>query len=71
LSLERLLLAARDDDDRLRTLPVGVAMLREEGTGARWHIIMAGSMFVIAPVLLVFAVARRQIIRAFTFASLK
>jgi sn-glycerol 3-phosphate transport system permease protein len=58
-------------DDTVRTLPVGVAMLREEGTGARWHIIMAGSMFVVAPVLAVFVVAQRQIIRAFTFASLK
>jgi sn-glycerol 3-phosphate transport system permease protein len=58
-------------DDAVRTLPVGVAMLREEGTGARWHIIMAGSMFVVAPVLLVFAVAQRHIIRAFTFAALK
>ena len=57
--------------EHVRTLPVGVAMLREEGTGARWHIIMAGSMFVIAPVLVVFAVAQRHIIRAFTFASLK
>ena len=27
--------------DAVRTLPVGVAMLREEGTGARWHIIRA------------------------------
>lgn len=58
-------------DDTVRTLPVGVAMLREEGTGARWHIIMAGSMFVVAPVLLVFTVAQRHIIRAFTFSSLK
>ena len=57
--------------EHVRTLPVGVAMLREEGTGARWHIIMAGSMFVVAPVLVVFAVAQRHIIRAFTFTSLK
>jgi sn-glycerol 3-phosphate transport system permease protein len=57
--------------DAVRTLPVGVAMLREEGTGARWHIIMAGSMFVVAPVLAVFAVAQRHIVRAFTFTSLK
>jgi sn-glycerol 3-phosphate transport system permease protein len=57
--------------DAVRTLPVGVAMLREEGTGARWHIIMAGSMLVVAPVLLVFAIAQRHIIRAFTFTSLK
>ncbi len=57
--------------DAVRTLPIGVAMLREEGTGARWHIIMAGSMFVVAPVLAVFVLAQRHIIRAFTFTSLK
>jgi len=58
-------------NETVRTLPIGVAMLREEGTGDRWHIIMAGSMFVVAPVLLVFVLAQRHIIRAFTFASLK
>jgi sn-glycerol 3-phosphate transport system permease protein len=58
-------------NEAVRTLPIGVAMLREEGTGARWHIIMAGSMFVVAPILVVFAVAQRHIIRAFTFTSLK
>jgi sn-glycerol 3-phosphate transport system permease protein len=58
-------------NEAVRTLPIGVAMLREEGTGARWHIIMAGSMFVVAPVLVVFVVAQRHIIRAFQFTSLK
>jgi len=53
--------------DAVRTLPIGVAMLREDATGTRRHIIMAGSMLVVAPVLLVFAVAQRHIIRAFTF----
>jgi sn-glycerol 3-phosphate transport system permease protein len=57
--------------EAVRTLPIGVAMLREEGTGDRWHVIMAGSMFVVAPVLVVFIVAQRHIIRAFTFTSLK
>jgi sn-glycerol 3-phosphate transport system permease protein len=57
--------------DAVRPLPIGVAMLREEGPDARWHIIMAGRMFVVAPVLLVFAVAQRHIIRAFTFTSLR
>jgi sn-glycerol 3-phosphate transport system permease protein len=57
--------------EAVRTLPIGVAMLREEGTGDRWHIIMAGSMFVVAPVLVAFVVAQRHIIRAFTFTSLK
>ena len=58
-------------NDTVRTLPIGVAMLREEGTGDRWHVIMAGSMFVVAPVLVVFVLAQRHIIRAFTFTSLK
>jgi sn-glycerol 3-phosphate transport system permease protein len=58
-------------NEAVRTLPIGVAMLREEGSGPRWHIIMAGSMFVVAPVLLVFLVAQRQIIRAFTFTTMK
>jgi sn-glycerol 3-phosphate transport system permease protein len=58
-------------NDAVRTLPIGVAMLREEGTGDKWHVIMAGSMFVVAPVLLIFVMAQRHIIRAFTFTSLK
>ena len=32
---------------------------------------MAGSVFVVAPVLVVFAVAQRHIIRAFTFTSFR
>ena len=59
------------DAVRASPCPSGWPMLREEGTGARWHIIMAGSMFVVAPVLVVFVAAQRHIIRAFTFAALK
>ncbi len=58
-------------NETVRTLPLGVALLREEGTGARWHIIMAGNMFVVVPMLLTFLAAQRHIIRAFTFTSLK
>jgi sn-glycerol 3-phosphate transport system permease protein len=58
-------------NETVRTLPLGVALLREEGTGSRWHIIMAGNMFVVVPMLLTFLAAQRHIIRAFTFTSLK
>jgi hypothetical protein len=55
--------------------PAGVfligRLLREEGTGSRWHIIMAGNMFVVVPMILTFLAAQRHIIRAFTFTSLK
>ena len=58
-------------DETVRTLPLGVALLREEGTGSRWHIIMAGNMFVVVPMILIFLAAQRHIIRAFTFTSPK
>ena len=56
--------------DAVPTLPIGMAMLREEGAGFRLHIIMAGSMFVVTPVLGLFAVTPRHITQAFTFTSL-
>jgi len=58
-------------DETVRTLPLGVALLREEGTGSRWHIIMAGNMFVVVPMILTSLAAQRNIRRAFTFTSLK
>lgn len=58
-------------NETVRTLPLGVALLREEGTGSRWHIIMAGNMFVVVPMILTFLAAQRHIIRAFTFNSPK
>jgi sn-glycerol 3-phosphate transport system permease protein len=53
-------------DDEVRTLPLAIALLREQGTGVRWHIVMAGNVLLSAPVLLVFAAAQRQILRAVT-----
>jgi sn-glycerol 3-phosphate transport system permease protein len=53
-------------DDEVRTLPLAVALLREQGTGVRWHIVMAGNVILSLPVLAVFAAAQRQILRAVT-----
>jgi sn-glycerol 3-phosphate transport system permease protein len=53
-------------DDSVRTLPLAIALLREQGTGVRWHIVMAGNVILSVPVLLVFAAAQRQILRAVT-----
>lgn len=51
-------------DDRVRTLPLAIALLREQGTGMRWHVVMAGNVILSLPVLAVFAAAQRQILRA-------
>lgn len=51
-------------DDQVRTLPLGIALLREQGTGVRWHIVMAGNVLLSAPALAVFALAQRHLLRA-------
>lgn len=53
-------------DDTVRTLPLGIALLREQGTGVRWHIVMAGNVLLSAPALLVFALAQKHLLRAVT-----
>jgi sn-glycerol 3-phosphate transport system permease protein len=53
-------------DDSVRTLPLAIALLREQGTGVRWHLVMAGNVILSLPVLALFAVAQRQILRAVT-----
>ncbi len=51
-------------DDTVRTLPLGIALLREQGTGVRWHIVMAGNVVLSLPPLVLFAFAQRQLLRA-------
>jgi sn-glycerol 3-phosphate transport system permease protein len=51
-------------DDAVRTLPLGVALLREQGTGVRWHIVMAGNVLLSLPALALFALAQRHLLRA-------
>ena len=53
-------------DDRVRTIPLAIALLREQGTGVRWHLVMAGNVILSAPILLVFALTQKHLIRAVT-----
>jgi sn-glycerol 3-phosphate transport system permease protein len=50
-------------DDSVRPLPLGIALLKEPGSGVRWHVVMAGNVILSAPILAVFAVAQRQLVR--------
>jgi sn-glycerol 3-phosphate transport system permease protein len=50
-------------DDTVRTLPLGVALLKEPGSGVRWHVVMAGNVILSAPVLVLFAIAQKHLIR--------
>lgn len=50
-------------DDSVRTLPLGVALLREQGAGVRWHVVMAGNVLLSLPALALFAVAQKHLLR--------
>jgi sn-glycerol 3-phosphate transport system permease protein len=51
-------------DEHARTLPLAIALLREQGTGVRWQIVMAGNVILSLPALAVFAAAQRHLLRA-------
>lgn len=53
-------------DEHARTLPLAIALLREQGTGVRWHLVMAGNVILSLPALAVFAAAQRHLLRAVT-----
>ena len=50
-------------DDSVRTLPLGVALLREQGSGVRWHIVMAGNTLLSLPALALFAFGQQHLLR--------
>ncbi|WP_202078779.1 carbohydrate ABC transporter permease [Caldalkalibacillus salinus] len=57
--------------DEARTLPIGVTKLLHVEGGVAWHILMAGNMMLVLPILLVFFFAQRHIIRAFVYTGVK
>jgi len=50
-------------DDTVRTLPLGIALLREQGSGVRWHIMMAGSTLLSLPAVGLFALTQKYLLR--------
>lgn len=57
--------------DAIRTLPIGVAMLKDVENVKSWHVIMAGNMILIAPVLAIYLVASKYIKSAFAYGGIK
>lgn len=53
--------------DVMRTLPVGVAGIKEVDGGIAYNVLMAGNMALIIPVLIIFFFAQKHIIKAFTY----
>jgi ABC-type glycerol-3-phosphate transport system permease component len=55
----------------MRTLPVGLALLRNEVQGIDWGQVMAGSVMAAIPAIAVFLVLQRQIIAGLTGGAIK
>lgn len=57
--------------EALRTLPVGVAALKSSETLQMWHIIMAGNVVLVLPILIVYLVASKRIRNSFAYSGIK
>jgi sn-glycerol 3-phosphate transport system permease protein len=57
------------NSEQARTLPVGISMLKSTEGDTLWHIIMAGNMILVIPILVIFFFAQRHIISAFVYQS--
>jgi len=57
--------------DEIRTLPIGLAMFVSQEVTTDWNLLMAATLFVAAPMLIVFFVTQRYFIRSHMHAGLK
>jgi len=58
----------------MRVLTVGIAMMKNSVGGSEmlnWHLLMAGSIIVIAPIVLLFVVAQKYIVAAMSHSTFK
>ncbi len=57
--------------ETFRTLPVGIAALKSSETLQMWHIIMAGNVVLVVPILLVYMLASKKIRNSFVYSGIK
>ena len=57
--------------ETFRTLPVGIAALKSSEPLQMWHIIMAGNVVLVLPILLVYMFASKKIRNSFVYSGIK
>ena len=55
----------------MRTLSVGIALLFQKETGTLWGVVMAGTLFVVLPVLILFLLVQRHIVEGIAAGAVK
>ena len=57
--------------DAIRTLPIGVALLKSSEGITAWNVIMAGNIILILPIILVYRFANKKVKEAFMYSGIK
>lgn len=57
--------------DAYRTLPIGIALLKDADSLQRWNVIMAGNLLLVLPMLLLYVLASKKIRNAFVYSGIK
>jgi sn-glycerol 3-phosphate transport system permease protein len=55
----------------MRTLPIGVFWLLDQEGVTNWGVVMAGTMFVIAPIVVIFIWAQKYIVEGIAAGAVK
>jgi sn-glycerol 3-phosphate transport system permease protein len=55
----------------MRTLSVGIALLFQKETGTVWGLVMAGTLYVVMPVLILFLIVQRHIVEGIAAGAVK
>jgi sn-glycerol 3-phosphate transport system permease protein len=55
----------------MRTLSVGIALLFQKETGTVWGLVMAGTLYVVLPVLILFLIVQRHIVEGIAAGAVK
>lgn len=59
------------ESPELRTLPVGMSFFASGEVESQWHLIMTGATITVAPLLIVFFILQRHIIKGITLTGMK
>lgn len=59
------------DSPQIRTLTIGLAMFVQQESGADWTLLMAATIFVTAPLMILFLVYQRKFVESFMFSGIK
>lgn len=59
------------DSAEVRPLTLGIAMLRQTEGISNWHIIMAGNVVLVLPILIIYVFCARHIVKAFVYSGIK